>query len=77
MAQCKDIAEEATQYIDGDLPLRRRISLYFHLVVCKCCRVYLDQMRDTIRAVTVFKPKEAINQDIKSLAQRLREESQK
>jgi predicted anti-sigma-YlaC factor YlaD len=77
MAQCKDIAEEANQYIDGDLPLRRRISLYFHLVVCKCCRVYLDQMRDTIRAVTVFKPKEAINQDIKSLAQRLREESQK
>ena len=77
MAQCKDIAEEANQYIDGNLPLRRRIGLYFHLVVCKCCRVYLDQMRDTIRTVTTFKPKEPTSTDIKDLAKRLQEESQK
>ncbi len=77
MAQCKDIAEEANQYIDGDLPLRRRISLFFHLVVCKCCRVYLDQMRDTIRTITIFKPKEPSVQGTKDLAQRLREASQK
>ena len=77
MAQCKDIAEEANQYIDGNLPLRRRIGLFFHLVICKCCRVYLDQMRDTIRTVSVFKPKEPASNNIKDIAKRLQEKSQK
>ena len=77
MAQCKDIAEEANQYIDGDLPLRRRIGLFFHLVICKCCRVYLDQMRDTIRTVSVFKPKEPKTSNVKELAKRLQEDVKK
>jgi len=71
MIQCKDLAEEASDYLDGDLPLRKRIGLFFHLLICSCCRHYLQQFRSTIRAVKVLKPKEKDNVDTQSLAQKL------
>ena len=77
MAQCKDIAEEASEYIDGDLPLRRRVSLFFHLVICKCCRIYLQNIKKTINTVRILRPKEPTIPDIQDLAERLRAESQK
>ncbi len=76
MAQCKDIVEEASEYIDGDLPLRRRISLFYHLVICKCCRIYLQNIKKTINTVRTLRPKEPAIHDIKDFAERLRVESE-
>ncbi|RKZ89205.1 MAG: hypothetical protein DRQ39_01180 [Gammaproteobacteria bacterium] len=71
MYQCKDIAEEVNNYIDGGLPLGKRIGLFFHLLICSCCRNYLQQIRSTISVVTVSHPKENDNTDPKALAKKL------
>ena len=71
MYQCKDIAEEVSNYIDGNLPLGKRIGLFFHLLICSCCRNYLQQIRSTISIVTVSHPKEDDNTDPKILAKEL------
>ncbi len=71
MYQCKDIAEEVNNYIDGGLPLGKRIGLFFHLLICSCCRNYLQQIRSTISVVTVSHPKENDNTDHKALAKKL------
>ncbi len=71
MYQCKDIADEVNNYIDGDLPLGKRVGLFFHLILCSCCRNYLQQIRSTISVITVSKPKENDNTDTQALAKKL------
>ncbi|HEC73767.1 MAG TPA: zf-HC2 domain-containing protein [Methylophaga aminisulfidivorans] len=72
MFQCKDVAEEASNYLDGDLPLKKRIGILLHLMICRCCRNYLQQIRKTIKTITNIYPKEQHNTDVKSLAEKLR-----
>ncbi len=71
MIQCKDLTEEASDYLDGDLPLRKRIALFVHLVICRCCRNYLQQIRSTIKTVKVLQPKEKETIDTQALAHKL------
>ena len=71
MYPCKDIADEVNDYIDGDLPLGKRVGLFFHLLICSCCRNYLQQIRSTISVITVSKPKEDDNTDTMQLAKKL------
>ena len=47
--KCRDMAELATPYLEGTLPLRLRIAAWFHLRLCDACRRYIDQVRRTIR----------------------------
>jgi len=76
MYQCKDIAEEVNNYIEGDLPFLKRIGLFFHFLICSCCRNYLQQFRSTISIVTVSQPKEQDGTDLKNLAKQLQETCQ-
>jgi len=71
MYQCKDVVEEINDYIDGELPLVKRMDLFFHLLICSCCRSYLQQIRSTISIITVSKPKEDVSTDTKALAEKL------
>ncbi|EEF78677.1 hypothetical protein LP43_2018 [Methylophaga thiooxydans] len=77
MFECKDVAEEASNYLEGDLPLGKRIGLFFHIVICSCCRAYIQQIRQTIRTVGVVKPREQANVDTQALAEQLRALSKK
>jgi hypothetical protein len=71
MYQCKDIADEVNNYIDGELPLGKRLGLFYHLLICSCCRNYLQQIRSTISVITVSKPKEDDATDTQELAKKL------
>ncbi len=77
MIQCKDLTEEASNYLDGDLPLRKRIGLSFHLLICRCCRNYLHQIRSTIKTVKVLRPKEKETFDTCPLVKKLCELARK
>ena len=72
MAQCKDVAEEASNYLNKDLPLGKRIGLFVHLIYCKCCRNYLQQVRSTISTFSIINPSEKDMGDTKGLAEQLR-----
>ena len=74
--ECKDVAEEANNYLDGDLPLRTRIGLFLHIMFCSCCRNYLQQLREAIKTVSIIKPKEKSSTDEKALADKLMNLSQ-
>jgi anti-sigma factor RsiW len=47
---CREIVELITDYLEGRLSLDARTRLEQHLVYCDWCRVYLEQIRQTIRA---------------------------
>lgn len=48
---CQELVELVTDYLEGALPAHERVRFDEHLANCRHCRVYLDQMQRTIRAV--------------------------
>jgi anti-sigma factor RsiW len=48
---CKELVELLTEYLEGTLPPADRLRFDEHLAICPGCRVYLDQMRTTIRTL--------------------------
>jgi len=49
MMSCKEITELVTDYVEGRLSLGQRLRFQVHLGTCRHCRVYLRQMKTTIR----------------------------
>jgi len=45
---CQEIVELVTDYLEGALPAGDRARFDAHLATCPHCRIYLQQMRQTI-----------------------------
>lgn len=43
MLTCKKVPKEVNLLLDGELSLRRRMGLRFHVLICVHCRRYLKQ----------------------------------
>lgn len=56
---CKEVVELVTDYLEETLPPGARVRFEEHLQGCPYCRIYLDQMRHTIRTLGHL-PAEAI-----------------
>lgn len=48
---CVEVVELVSDYLDGELDadLRRRVEE--HLALCPGCRIYVEQVRETVRAL--------------------------
>ena len=55
---CKEVVELATEYLEGVLPPASLARLEAHLAECPGCRVYLDQLRKTIRVLGSLREEE-------------------
>ena len=48
---CQELVELVTEYLEGTLPPPDRARFEAHLADCRHCRLYLEQMRQTIRVL--------------------------
>ena len=48
---CQELVELVTEYLENRLPDSTRVRFEAHLAQCSGCRTYLEQMRQTIRAL--------------------------
>jgi predicted anti-sigma-YlaC factor YlaD len=48
---CKEFVELITDYLEGTMPLIQRLRFHLHLGLCFGCRVYLSQMKQTIKTL--------------------------
>jgi predicted anti-sigma-YlaC factor YlaD len=49
---CKDVARQATAFLENQLPAAQNILIWRHLEGCADCRTYIEQMavvRDSLR----------------------------
>jgi len=46
---CRDVTEFLSDYLDGELPLRQRLTFKLHLLLCRDCRRYLRSFATTIK----------------------------
>ena len=47
---CAELVELVTDYLEDALPPLERERFELHLVICDGCRIYLEQMRQVLRA---------------------------
>ena len=48
---CVEVVELVSDYLDGGLDPETRRRVEEHLALCPPCRVYVEQVRDTVRAL--------------------------
>jgi anti-sigma factor RsiW len=48
---CRELVELVTEYFEDRLPPLDRARFEAHLAECQACRTYLEQFRQTIRAL--------------------------
>ena len=51
MLTCKDISTLSDEYLDGELPFKKKLSVKLHLAICKNCRRYLNYLQLTVDVV--------------------------
>lgn len=71
MLSCKDVVNNASDYLNGDVPLMRRIGIWIHIAMCVHCRRYYQQITQSINSVSVIKPQEQDDTDTDQLARDL------
>ncbi len=79
MLSCKEVAQQASDYIDQQYSWRQRMAFRLHLFICSNCRRYINQLRNTIESLKLLKrrPEPILTEHQKELARLLREERQK
>lgn len=45
MLTCKDVCESVTDHLEGSTSFMDRLSLRFHLLICKHCRRFYKQFQ--------------------------------
>jgi anti-sigma factor RsiW len=53
---CDEFVELVTAYLDGALDAADQQRVLDHLALCDGCSTYLDQIRETVRAVAELPP---------------------
>ena len=56
MLSCRELNERATDYLEGQMGLRERAGFKLHLMMCKHCGSYVDQLSKTITLLRSGKP---------------------
>jgi len=51
MLKCRDVAEQASEYIDRELSWRGYLAVRLHLLMCRVCREYVRQLALVTRAL--------------------------
>ncbi len=67
---CKELVDLITEYLEGALSASDRLRFEQHVDRCSPCRIYVEQMRQTIRAVGKLS-EESIPDDAKALLLRV------
>lgn len=48
MLTCKELSEKATDYLESALSPAQLAGVKLHLLMCKHCRAYVDQLAKTV-----------------------------
>ncbi|WP_339801370.1 zf-HC2 domain-containing protein [uncultured Marinobacter sp.] len=51
MLMCRDLARIGSDYIDGKLRPAETISVRMHLMMCKDCRSFIGNLRESVRLI--------------------------
>ena len=65
MLTCQQLTELVTEYLEGDMPFWRRVQFQMHLGMCRHCRAYIQQLKETVRTLGKL-PQEQMPPDVQA-----------
>ncbi len=51
MLTCKELVELVTDYLEGRMSLGDRLRFDMHVLMCRSCRAFVRQLKQTVRAL--------------------------
>lgn len=48
MLSCREVTERASRYLDRELSWRERLQMRLHLMMCRYCTRFVDQLKATM-----------------------------
>lgn len=51
MLMCRDLARISSDYIDGRLGTTENLSVKMHLLMCRDCRSFIGNLRESVRLI--------------------------
>ncbi|ERS86555.1 transcriptional regulator [Marinobacter sp. C1S70] len=70
---CRDLAEIAGDYIDGELSGRQNLSVKMHLMMCKDCRTFIGNLRASSELMRAHSSGKADDEFIRRIDERVAE----
>lgn len=64
---CKELVELVTEYLEDRMPAETRASFEAHIADCHHCRLYVEQMRVTIRTLGRIEPEETMSANTRDM----------
>lgn len=77
MISCKELTELSSQYLDREMPLMQRMQMKLHLMMCKNCRGFMQQLEKTMIVLGHMQPEQMEEQQVNQQVDRLLEELHK
>jgi len=60
---CKQVTETAEEYLDENIPFRKKMAIKLHLMMCVHCRRYIDQYQITKGVIQKMMQSKPLNLD--------------
>ncbi|MDX1558980.1 MAG: zf-HC2 domain-containing protein [Marinobacter sp.] len=73
MLMCRDLAEIASDYIDGKLNGRQNLSVKMHLMMCKDCRTFIGNLRASSNLLSAHSSGRADEEFLRRIDERVAE----
>jgi predicted anti-sigma-YlaC factor YlaD len=73
MLTCRELTEVITDYLEGRMSFMDRVRFRAHIGMCRDCRAYLDQMKQTVRAMGQLPPEDIPPEVRNQLLERFRD----
>lgn len=54
MLSCKEVHDDASAYLDGDLSASRKMLIRMHVMMCSRCRRFIRQLRLTVETLKAW-----------------------
>lgn len=51
MMTCKELTELVTEYLEGEMRFMERLSFRMHIAMCRSCRTYVRQLKQTVEVL--------------------------
>ena len=71
MLSCKQVVDRADALIAGEMTLRQRCAVWYHMAICVNCRRYLRQLKLLLRTLPRLR-RRAETEQVEAVMERLR-----
>ena len=73
MLTCSELTEVITDYLEGRMSFIDRLRFRAHIGMCRDCRAYLDQMKQTVHTLGKLPPEDIPPEVQSQLLERFRD----